>query len=39
MFALGAAAAKAAAVGIDELTDGPIKAFGGVIDQPTLVHI
>lgn len=36
IFAVAAAAATAAAVGIDEFNEGPIKAFGGVIARPTL---
>lgn len=36
ILAVAAAAATAAAVGIIELVDGPISAFGGVIARPTL---
>lgn len=35
ILAVAAAAATAAAVGMDELTVGPIRAFGGVIARPT----
>lgn len=38
ILAVAAAAATAAAVGIEEFNVGPIRAFGGVIARPTLKH-
>jgi len=37
IFAVAAAAATAAAVGIVEFVVGQARAFGGVIDRPTLL--